>query len=269
MTYFVNRLLRIGFILLLSTQLTQAQYELRIWNSFGVSAPLTDKLSARVSYMRSFRFSEEPFETSFNWYSIRLSYNFNRDWNFSLGSAWMNLPNANRTTFRVTAEATHRMKLDRRFVLRNSLQIETHNDQESRFDQRIIASSRLGLRKRLDLLKVAPSLTYSLFYNIGGNEIRYFNSAGEPLARKSANGLHRGRMMANFNFKLSPPLRLSVFYINQHEFNLVLSQTNKINVLNLNTGRIQRPFNNQHIVGISLSYQLSHLLDDHILPINF
>lgn len=269
MTYFAKRLLGIALTLVLSTPLTQAQYEMRLWNSFGVNAPLTKNLSAKASYMKSFRFTNEPFETSFNWYSLRLSYNYNRDWNFSLGSAWMNLPGSNRTTFRMMGEATHRIKLDRRFVLRNSLQLETHNDQESRFDQRIISSSRLGLRKRIDFLKAAPSLSYSLFYNIGGNPIRYFDEQGEEIDRKSANGIHRARIMGSFNFKLSTPLRLTVYYINQHEFNLVLSDTNKINIPNPNTGRVQRPFNNQHIVGVSLSYQLSHLLDDNLLPFNF
>lgn len=259
----------LSIFILLATQESFAQYKTRLWNSFSVAAPLTENLSIRGSYLKSLDLSSPELETSFNWYSVKLGYQINKDWSVDFGTAWMNLPSSNRTTNRIFAEGTHRIKLDKRFSLRNSLQFERHNDQEERFDYRFILSSRIGLRKRLDFLKVAPSLTYSLFYNIGGAPLRYFDEQGEQIARNAANGFHRGRIMANFNFKLSDPLRLSIYYMNQHEFNLVLSQTNKINVLNANTGRIQRPFNNQHIIGLSLSYQFKGLNGEGFLPINF
>jgi hypothetical protein len=263
------RILIFSFLLLGTRQESFGQYETRLWNSFSVGAPLTDNLSIKASYLKSLDLSGPEVQTSFNWYSFRLGYQINKDWAVDFGTAWMNLPNSNRTTNRVFVEGNHRIKLDKTFSLRNSLQFERHNDQEERFDYRFIFSSRIGLRKRLDFLKVAPSLSYSLFYNIGGAPIRYFNEQGEEFARDAANGLHRGRIMANFNFKLSDPLRLSVYYLNQHEFNLVLSETNKINVLNPNNGRIQRPFNNQHIIGVSLSYQFKGLNGEGFLPINF
>lgn len=245
------------------------QYQTRLWNSYSIAAPLIENLSIRGSYLKSLDLSNPEIQTSFNWYALKLGYRVNKDWSVDIGTAWMNLPNSGRTTNRIFAEGTHRIKLDKKFSLRNSLQFERHNDQEKRFDYRFILSSRIGLRKRLDFLKVAPSLTYNLFYNIGGSPVRYFNERGEEIDRDAANGFHRGRILANFNFKLSTPLRLSVFYMNQHEFNLVLSETNKINVPNPNNGRIQRPFNNQHIIGIALSYQLKGLMGDGFIPINF
>ncbi len=245
------------------------QYENRLWNSYGIAAPLTKNLNIKGSYLKSLDLSGPEIQTSFNWYALKLGYKIDKNWAVDLGTAWMNLPNSKRTTNRVFIEGTHRLNLDKKFVLRNSLQFERHNDAEQRFDYRFIWSSRIGLRKRLDFLKVAPSLTYNLFYNIGGSPVRYFNEQGEEFARNSANGLHRGRIMANFNFKLSDPLRLSIYYMNQHEFNLVLSESNKINVTNPNNGRIQRPFNNQHIIGVALSYQIKGLKGEGYLPINF
>ncbi|WP_111669664.1 DUF2490 domain-containing protein [Algoriphagus litoralis] len=254
---------------LLIAQESFAQYKTRLWNSLSVGAPLTENLSIKASYMKSLDLSSPQLETSFNWYSLKLGYQIDKDWSVDFGTAWMNLPGSGRTTNRIFAEGNHRIKLNKKFSLRNSLQVERHNDQEERFDYRFILSSRIGLRKRLDFLKVAPSLSYSLFYNIGGAPVRYFNEQGEEIARDAANGFHRGRILANFNFKVSDPIRLSVYYMNQHEFNLVLSETNKINVTNPNTGRVQRPFNNQHIIGISLSYQFKGLDGDGFLPINF
>ncbi len=237
------------------------QYETRLWNSYGIAAPLTKNLNIKGSLLKSLDLSSPEIQTSFNWYAL--------NWTVDLGTAWMNLPNAKRTTNRVFIEGTHRLNLDKKFVLRNSLQFERHNDAEQRFDYRFIWSSRIGFRKRLDFLHIAPSLTYNLFYNIGGSPVRYFNKQDEEIARDAANGLHRGRITANFNFKLSDQLRLSIYYMNQHEFNLVLSESNKINVANPNNGRIQRPFNNQHIIGLALSYQLKGLKGEGYLPLNF
>ncbi|GMQ24207.1 hypothetical protein Aoki45_08890 [Algoriphagus sp. oki45] len=267
-----NRLIILLLLLVFligSPQLAHGQYKTRLWSSFNVGAPLTDKLAVRASYIKSLSIDEPNLETSFNWYAAALSYRLNKDWRVELGSAWMGLPSSGRTTHRWTLEGSHRLRLDRRFTLRNSLQLEAHNDQEPRFDYRVIMGSRIGLRKRLDFLGVAPSLSYALFFNIGGDPIRYFSESGEEITRKASNGLHRGRLMANFNFKISKPIRLSLYYINQHEFNLVFSETNKINVLNPNTGRIQRPFNNQHIIGFTLSYQIKPINGDGFLPINF
>lgn len=268
-TNFLSFKLVLLFFLIGSPQLVQGQYKTRLWSSFNVRAPLTDKLDVRASYIKSLKIDEPGLETSFNWFAAALTYQLTKDWRMQIGSAWMELPSSGRTTHRWTMEGSHRIRLDRRFTLRNSLQLEAHNDQEPRFDYRVIMGSRIGLRKRLDFLGVAPSLNYALFFNIGGDPIRYFSESGEEIIRKPSNGLHRGRLMANFNFKISKPIRLSVYYINQHEFNLVFSETNKINVPNPNTGRIQRPFNNQHIIGFALSYQIKPLNGDGFLPINF
>lgn len=262
-------LLLFAFVFLGVKQESFGQYETRLWNSFSIAAPLTENLSIRGSYLKSLDLSSSEIETSFNWYALKMGYNINKKWSVDFGTAWMNLPNSGRTTNRIFAEGTHRIKLNKTFNLRNSLQFERHNDQERRFDYRFILSSRIGLRKRLNFLKVAPSLSYNLFYNIGGSPIRYFNEQGEEIARNAANGFHRGRIMANFNFKLPDPLRLSIYYMNQHDFNLVLSETNKINVTNPTNGRIQRPFNNQHILGLSLSYRFKGLNGDGFLPLNF
>jgi hypothetical protein len=246
----------------------QAQEKTRVWNTFSLGMPLTDKLDARVAYLHSTDITDE-IKNNFNWYQVRLAYRINSTWSTRVGTAWLSIPSSNRTTNRLFVNAIYRKKLNRRLVLRSGVQFETHSQEERRFDHRVILSNRLGLRKRLDFLGVAPSLTYSLFYNIGGGNIRYFNDEGEEIARKPANGFHRGRILANFNFKISDPIRLSLYYMHQHEFNLGFSATNKINVLNPNTGRIQRPFNNYHVIGMSVSYQLKGKHNENFLPINF
>ena len=119
---------------LLIAQESFAQYKTRLWNSFSVGAPLTENLSIKASYMKSLDLSSPQLETSFNWYSLKLGYQIDKDWSVDFGTAWMNLPGSGRTTNRIFAEGNHRIKLNKKFSLRNSLQVERHNDQEERFD---------------------------------------------------------------------------------------------------------------------------------------
>ncbi|MDF2159279.1 DUF2490 domain-containing protein [Algoriphagus sp. CAU 1675] len=256
------------FLLILSPIRSFAQDEWRVWNTLSLGLPLTKNLDGRIAYLRSTDLTNGSFENNFNWYQFRLSYRFNRTWSTRAGTIWMSTPSGNVTN-RVFANVFHSSRLNRRLTLKNGIQLETHNREESRYDQRIILMSRLGFRKRLKFLKVAPSFSYSLFYNIGGDPITYYSSSGEVITQKPSNGFHRGRALVNFNFILSDPIRLSVYYMNQQEFNLAVSETNKINVLNMDSNRIQRPFNNYHVVGLSLSYQLKGKNKDSLLPINF
>lgn len=247
---------------------SRAQQETRIWNTLSLGLPLTDNLDGRIAYLHSTDITDGV-QNNFNWYQARLAYRFNSKWSARIGTVWLTAPTSNGTRSRLYINTFYRQKLNKSLLLKNGIQLETHSQNETRYDHRIILMSRLGLRNRLKFLGVSPSLSYSLFYNIGGNDIRYFDDSGEQIAKKPSNGFHRGRILANFNFKISDPIRLSVYYMNQHEFNLNLSPDNHINVLNPGNGRIQRPFNNYHVIGMTLSYQLKGRHEDNLLPINF
>ncbi|RPA67212.1 DUF2490 domain-containing protein [Cyclobacteriaceae bacterium YHN15] len=251
----INLVLTFFFFLMSITGFLNAQQDVRYWGSFYLNAPLTKKIDMRLNYLRSVETNESEILTNFNWYQIRVNYDINKNWDFQAGTAWMHVPSNLTTTNRFFGRVFKSSKINKRFILRNGIQIEHHSKEEKRFDQRVILISRLGLRKRLEFLKLAPSVSYLLFYNIGGTPLRYFNESGEQIAYQAANGFHRGRFILNLNSKISKQLRGTVFYMNQHEFNLG-SYTRSINVLNPNTGRIQRSFNNYHVFGFSVSYTL-------------
>lgn len=256
MKYFKINLVIPFFLLLISLPgFLHAQQEVRYWGSFYLNVPLTKKFDMRMNYLRSIESKESETRTNFNWYQIRFNYEINKNWDVQAGTSWMHLPSSLITTNRVFGRVFKRTKINNRFILRNGIQIEHHSEEEKRFDRRVILISRLGLRKRIELLKLAPSVSYLLFYNIGGTPLKYFNASEEQIAFQEANGFHRGRLVLNLNAKVTKQLRANVFYMNQHEFNLG-KETRNINVLNPNTGRIQRPFNNYHVFGISLSYTL-------------
>ena len=132
----------------------------------------------------------------------------------------------------------------------NSIQGEIHSANEKNYNYRIIYITRFAPRRKLDFLNLSPSISYWLFYNIGGKAIQYFDESGSPLAKDTPDGLHRGRFILNLSKKINHNLSLSLYYLNQHEFNLT---GNDLNVVNPRNGKIIRPFSNYQVAGISLS----------------
>jgi hypothetical protein len=135
----------------------KAQQKTMVWNAFNMGLTLTDRLDGRIAYLRSTKLSETGLRNNFNWYQMRLGYQVNKNWSVRTGLVWMHLPKSGRTTRRLQASAFHRIKLDKRFVLKNGVRVEAHRH-ETRFDQRVILMSRLGLRKRMKFLGIAPSV---------------------------------------------------------------------------------------------------------------
>jgi hypothetical protein len=139
----------------------------------------------------------------------------------------------------------------------HSIQAEKHSAEEPRFDYRIIYNTRISLAKRMQFLKLSPSIAYSLFYNIGGVPIAHYDDAGNLTERSTPDGLHRYRLQLNLNSKINKILNVSVYYMLQNEFNLGSDETKYMNVKNPNTGRTSRRFDNFQVIGTSLNVNLS------------
>jgi Protein of unknown function (DUF2490) len=247
-------------VALLSTAVkTTAQNEWQNWNSLNVSASVTKKLTAQIGHTRAFNMSNK-FAPTFSQTLLQMSYDHSKEWDFSGGVQFIkpaNTTTGTRTRLFIRAAYTKRLE---QFNWTNSLRLETNSANENRFRQRIILSTRLGLRKRLDFLKLSPSVMYSLFYNIGGNPIRYYDENKVLLARQTPDGFHRGRLTLSVNSKVSDMLRVSVFYMRQHEFNLLTPDNRKMNVFDPVRNRILRPFDNFNVLGISLNVSLDDLI---------
>jgi hypothetical protein len=96
-------------------------------------------------------------------------------------------------------------------------------------------------------------VSYSLFYNIGGNPIQYYDKNEVSTVMQTPDGFHRGRLSLNLNSKISKYLSLSVYYMMQREFNLFTDDYHKINIVNPVTGNIIRRFQDYNVIGTSLS----------------
>jgi hypothetical protein len=232
-----------------------AQTEWQNWNGITVSGPLTDKLSAKIGHTRAYSLSNK-YENTFNQNQFQFSYELNNKWDIQSGVQLITPDSSKDTRTRVYLRAAHITRISRKVNWTNSLRIETNSKNENRFRQRIKISSRLGLRKRLNVLNLAPSITYSLFYNIGGGPLRYYDENAQLVARQSPDGFHRSRLTINLNSKLTKYLSVSLYYMRQQEFNFLSAETRKINITDPVRNRVLRPFNNYNTLGITAQLNL-------------
>jgi hypothetical protein len=249
-----------GILILSLPNYAKSQSDWHSWNSVAANAEITKKLSATIGHTRAFNMSNS-FAPTFSQTSFQLSYDHSRQWDFSTGVQFISpAQSTSGTRTRLFIRAAHTKRIEQ-FNWTNSLRLETNSQNENRFRQRVIISTRLGLRKRLPFLNLSPSIMYSLFYNIGGNPIRYYDKENVLIARQTPDGFHRGRLTLNVNTKINDMLRLSVFYMRQHEFNFLSSDTRKMNVFDPVRNRVLRPFDNFNVIGLSLNVSVDDLFN--------
>ncbi len=232
-----------------------AQSEWLNWNGIIVSGALTKKVGAKISHTRAYNLSQQ-YQNVFNQSQFQLAYEINKKWDVQAGLQLIASPDTSDTRKRIFTRVSYNSRLSKKINLLNSIRFETNSKNENRFRQRIIFTARLGLRKRLEFLNLAPSVAYSIFYNIGGNPIRYYDKDAQLVARQTPDGFHRSRLIINLNSKISRHLSVSMFYMRQQEFNFLVADTRKMNVYDPLRNRILRPFNNYNTLGLNLQINL-------------
>lgn len=237
-----------------------AQTEWQSWNSIQASVPLTEKLDFRTAHLRTYSISNK-FQEVFHQTSFLVSYDAGKRWDIQSGVQFLSPLGNGKGRTRIFARLQHTTRVANALNWRNALRLETNSSSETRFRQRIILSTRISPRKRLDFLNLSPSLQYALFYNIGGNPIRYYDNNKQLIARQTPDGFHRGRFTLNLNSKVNEYLQVNLYYMQQREFNTFSPPLRHMNVFDPVRNRIQRPFNNFNAIGISAAIDLEPLFD--------
>ena len=228
-----------------------AQSEWKNWNSLNVDLSISKKTDIGVSHLRSYTITN-GFNNGFNQSGIDINHDFTKKISGRAGILLNFFPGSSQTTSRYFARVSHKLTFADAIRWTNSLQVERHSNTETRYRNRFIYITRLSPRRRLDFLNLSPSISYWLYYNAGGSAVQYYDKTGMPGVQQSPNGFHRGRLYLNLNSKISDHVSVSLYYMNQKEFNF-LSETNReMNVVDPNTGIVSRPFDDYNVVGCSL-----------------
>ena len=230
------------------------QTDWKNWNSLQLNLSLTKKLDLRFSHLRSYDIRNN-YSSEFNQSSVHLDYDFTKQFSLSGGAILGSLSAADGAN-RLVLRGTYKIHLADALTWSNSIQGEVHSSNETRYRYRGVYITRLGTKKRLDFLKLSPSVSYSLYYNIGGNQIQYYDKTQNPVVRQSPDGFHRGRLLVNLNSRITDHLSFSLYSMMQREFNLFSTDYRKMNIVNP-AGRTVRPFEDYNVIGTTLSFDFN------------
>lgn len=228
--------------------------EWNMWGGTSVDMTFSEKTEFSIGYLRAYN-AGETIRNSFNQGATYFTYAFNKHFDAKAGILVNQFPTSEKWTYRYILRGSYMVRLGEKVNWTNGIQGERHSTNENRFDYRFIYITRFGLRKRLEFLRLAPSISYWLYYNVGGSKIQYYDAFGKSSMKETSVGIHRGRLMINLNSKVSDVISVAVYYLRQNEFNLFTTDRG-INVLNPRTGKITRPFNNYNVLGMTLKIKL-------------
>lgn len=238
---------------------TNAQREWKNWNGINVQVPVTKKLDFQLGHTRAYNLSDK-YRNEFNQTAFQLRYDHSRRWDFSTGLQIIKPVSATESRMRFFIRAAYTTRVfDNKLNWTNSVRLEQNSKNERRFRQRVIVSTRLAPRKRLEFLNLTPSVMYTMFYNIGGSPIRFYDANSVLIDTDTPDGFHRGRFTFNLNSKINDYLRLNVYFMTQTEFNFLSGPTSKMNVYDPVRKRTLRPFDNFNVIGTTLQISLNEL----------
>jgi hypothetical protein len=253
---FICKTTLIAVVLLFSVATTYSQTDLKNWNTAQLNLSFTKKLNLRLSHLRAFDMTN-GYNSDFNQSSAQLSYDLTKKLDVAAGYTFSGSNSIADGGSRISARLGYKIKIADVLSWSNAVQAEVHSKSETRYHYRIIYTTRLSPKKRLDFLNLSPSVSYSLFYNIGGSAIQYYDSkTSAPAIRQTPDGFHRGRFMFNLNSKVTEHFSLAVYYMMQREFNLFASDYRRMNITKPTTGRIVRAFDNFNVLGFTLQYDI-------------
>lgn len=237
-------------------QQSAASTNWKFWGAITVDLALSKESKITFGYLRSNDLNDSIntilSKNVFNQFGTSFEYAFSDHLKTRAGILISQFPSSGNFLMRYFVKADYKINIGEKVKWTNGLVVEKHSSNENRFSYRFIYITQLGLRKRLDFLSLSPSVSYWLFYNVGGTKIQYYDDLGQPSELETPDGIHRGRLVLKLNSKISDMLDISVYYMKQTEFNL-FNDYRSLNVVNPSTGKISRPFNNYNVIGVTIN----------------
>lgn len=229
------------------------------WYTLRIVGRISNKWSAGFSRQYS-RLSEQGAPIDYYLDDYRLSRKFGRRWTVFAGGAYLvSKPTSDKPVVkrRYAFGLDWRTKIFAHTRLGARITAERHL-QERRYDGRVIGALNLDY-SGLDIFRtvnIRPFINGQLYYFLGGNWIKQYESTGEVIRRSPTYGFHRLRLRLGLAVSPCSWLQLSAFYLIQNEFNTRHAQIyhHRINEINPSTGKVTRPFSDYRAWGAGVTF---------------
>lgn len=251
----------LAFCQSLSLAAQDLSQDFKHWYLSSLTLRMSPSTSLTLGHLSSF--DVEGYQHKFQQSRVILNQKLSDSWTLSGGYSYSIIRGSRSNTpyHRLEAQLAHRLELGP-FRLSNRIRAEKYFPQLAKFGSRYVYTQKWSYYNRNWPLRFSPFMKHQLFYYQGGKEINYWlpsdeiEEGEEPFITNATNGLHRYRLTLGARMRLHTRLYLSLFYTYQREFNTGLSPYTALNVPNESGSRIQRPFNNYSLLGLSLAYTL-------------
>lgn len=164
-------------------------------------------------------------------------------------------PNNQLVYHRVKGRARYYTRVNKRFRMYNSINVEHNFNQFSKYQQRIYLRNDFYYRNNSLPWRLRPFIEQRLYWYQGGRDLQYYGDDGTKLEKVPPNGLHAYR--GKIGVKLYPikNMNLSLYLLKQEEFNTSLFGTRDINSLNRKKNKIRRKYYDYTVFGLSATYR--------------
>ena len=224
----------------------------KTWGGIGINWRITKKSSINFSQLLGANLN--PSTIQYTQSNINYDYRFNKRHSLKLGykpSVYFSGGNV-KLYNRGYTEYAFRHKL---FTLpiKHIVTSEFHFPTLKKYQFRFIYGVKYYFKNNFLPIKMTPYLKAQLFYYLRGKPLSYYDSNSDLIVKQSPSDFHRFRLGGGITMKPTRSLRLSVYYFYQQEFNTNLTSNRDLNIPSKNGSKIKYPFNNYHVVGISIT----------------
>lgn len=227
----------------------------KLWGSVGLDWEITNKVSLKYAQIQGF--NANPAKIQFVQPELEVIFKKSKLLTIGLGYKATFLKNsvAFNLNSRVYNELVFRHNLFK-MPLKHTVTSEFFFPSLPKHRFRFIYSLNYYFKNNFLPLKITPYLKGEIYYYLGGSAISYYDQNSNLIVKQAPNDFHRFRFGGGITSKPLPFMRATLYYLYQQEFNTTLTKNRGLNVLSKDQTYYKQPFNNYHVIGLELEFDI-------------
>jgi hypothetical protein len=227
----------------------------KLWGSVGLDWEITNKFS--LKYAQLLGYNANPAKLQFVQPELEVFYKTGKLLTIGLGYKANFLKNGG--TFNLNSRVYNELVFRHKFLklpIKHTITSEFFFPRLPKHRYRFIYSLNYYFKNNFLPFKMTPYLKGEIYYYLGGKNISYYDQNSNLIVRQAPNDFHRYRLGGGITSKPLPFMRATLYYLYQQEFNTTLTENRGLNVLSKDQTYHKQPFNNYHVIGLELEFDI-------------